>query len=228
MAETLQDQHSIDALEKTLDLIAHEQKTGIPNTEREIYSNIFNTGLENARQQLDHIYNSPSASEEPNIDQGILDNYAAGESFTVKEGETLEAMRGTQEYQLASEKRYKQARQSPSNMFQDGTTGRTGWEAPANSNEGITLGEFWQEEDKEKPIHDKGSLGEFWQKQDESLKNRDLKSSISDDGLDQAMESYLTETAQHEGEKQGIVQLLTPLKPKAKLRDRLYGLFNGK
>ena len=48
----------------------------------------------------------------------------------------------------------------------------------------------------------------------------------TNDGLDEAMRSYSTETAQHEGEKQEIVQLLTPLKPKAKLRYRLSGLFS--
>ena len=227
MKETLPDQQSIDALEKTLDLIAQEQETGKPNTEQQIYSKVFSTELDRQRQELEDVYNLPISSDKLKITKDILDNYADGGSFTQEEGLLLDSVRETPEYQLASEQRYRQARQNPSNLFQDGTTGRNSWEAPVNSNEGIKLEMFWESQGKEETVHDEGSLGEFWQREDEVLKNKNLESSISGDGLEEAMAEYPSETAQHEGKKQEIVQLLTPLKPPVRFRDKLSQLFKG-
>ena len=70
MGETLQDQQSIDALEKTLELISAQERRNRPNTEGEIYGNTNFIGrLKTERETLEDIYNLPDITEESNIDQ---------------------------------------------------------------------------------------------------------------------------------------------------------------
>ena len=198
MGEALRDQQSIDALQDTLNLITQEEKTGIPNTEQQIYAKVFSTELDRQRQKL---------SRDLSLDTGTSEQIASFANSLKPYSE----MTPNEKTEFESESNKQQLERSFN--LPDSNNQKVFYDQVATIDENAV-----KKQNPSNRLQDGRTDIDYGQ----PVNNSDIY------GLEKAMEGYEEERTKYEREHAEIIKVLTlPLKPPVRFRDRLSQLLKG-